>query len=115
MADEISFWGPMVALTAGTLAALGVLRSRRWTFILAVGLAVVQIVAWVTLSLIFLEATGRGLEHHPLGQLSPGVDVCYPLYGHWCSNRRCCHRLAPWTGTKEDWHLTDQSEGPAGN
>jgi len=52
MADVIGFWGPMVALTAGSFAGLGLLRSRYWTFGLTVGLALAQIIVWVTLSLI---------------------------------------------------------------
>jgi hypothetical protein len=52
MVNEISFWGPMVALVAGALAGLGVLRSRRWALGLALGVAFLQIIAWMTLALI---------------------------------------------------------------
>jgi len=52
MVNEISLWRPMVALIAGALAGLGILRSRQWTLGLALGLAVVQIIAWMTLALI---------------------------------------------------------------
>ena len=51
-ADEIAFWGPTVALVAGALAGLGVLRSRRWTLAIGFGLAFFQIIAWMTLALI---------------------------------------------------------------
>ena len=52
MVNEISLWGPMVALVAGALAGLGVLRSRRWTLALGLGLSFFQIIAWMTLALI---------------------------------------------------------------
>jgi hypothetical protein len=59
MGDEMRFWGPMVALIAGALAGLGLLRSRQSAFGLAVGLAVIQIIGWVTLSLILWREPGE--------------------------------------------------------
>jgi len=59
MVHEISFWGRIVALIAGALAGLGLFQSRRWTLGLALGLAVVQIIAWMTLSRFLWRQPGE--------------------------------------------------------
>jgi len=50
---ESQFWPSLIALLAGGISGLGLLKSRGWVLALAFGLGIVQIIGWMILSMIF--------------------------------------------------------------
>ena len=47
MAQDLFAWAPLIALVCGAAAGLGAFRSAKRTFVLAFGLALAQVAAWM--------------------------------------------------------------------